>query len=79
MQLETIIFGRLDLPPLVNYIILLAKQYIIRQKLWAEGQISMSRFKDIVRRQYEDDRLTATKNERLDGFERKWAGFIPIT
>ena len=77
MRAETVIFGCPDLPPVVNYIVLLGKQYILRQKLWGEGFISINLFRQFVQQQYEEDKYTATKNEQLDTFECKWNGFTP--
>ena len=77
VRAETVIFGCPDLPPVVNYIVLLGKQYILRQKLWGEGFISINLFRQFVQQQYEEDKYTATKNEQLDTFECKWNGFTP--
>ena len=75
----TVIFGRPDLPSVMNYIVLLGKQYILRQKLWGEGFISINLFRQFVQQQYEEDKYTATKNEQLETFECQWDGFIPST
>ena len=69
---EHIIFGCVDAPRLVNYVILLGKEFIIAKKLRGDGELSIVEFKARLKKQYHVDRLIATKKDRLVEFHHEW-------
>ena len=73
---NTLIFGDIKAPIIVNYLILLAKEYIINKKL-NSSVVNMREFKRNVKWQYKIDRHVALKNKRLEQFSSKWERMKP--
>ena len=69
---ELVIFGQRRAGKLANYLILIAKQYVMNKELYGEPS-STSGFWVKARKQYEVDQCNAKHaTGNLDSFRRKW-------
>ena len=74
VSVNTVLFGNIGSPAVVNLIILLCKQYIISSKLWEDrsSNITMQGAIRIIVNQYRIEELVAKKANSLDQFLKKW-------
>ena len=74
VSVNTVLFGYIGSPAVVNLIILLCKQYIISSKLWEDcsSNITIQGAIRIIVNQYRIEELVAKKANSLDQFLKKW-------
>ena len=73
---ELVIFGHKKVGTIANYVILLAKQYIVNRKLKG-GPLLVDMFWNLVHKQYEVDKCIATgPGKNANEFHRKWRRLV---
>ena len=70
-----VIFGGLAYSQVVNLIILVAKQFITRQRA-REGIISISLFRPCILSTFNMDKTAAFQKQNMARFKERWAAFI---
>ena len=73
-----VLFGRLCGPDVINLIILVAKQFIARQKM-REGLINFALFRHDLQKMFNMERAIAYTRLMTDTFRRKWKFFVNVT
>ena len=73
-----VLFGRLCGPDVINLIILVAKQFIARQKM-REGLINFDLFGHDLQKMFNMERAIAYTRLMTDKFRRKWKFFVNVT
>ena len=70
-----VIFGGLGYSQVVNLIILVAKQFITRERA-REGIINISLFRPCILSAFNMDKTAAFQNQNMARFKERWAAFI---
>ena len=78
LSVDTVIFGCVNSPPIVNLVILLCKQYITSCKLSEDYNTSPSLEGaiQVITNQHRVEEVIAKKTNSLDQFEKKWEKVI---
>ena len=73
-----ILFGIVDGRSIVNFLILIAKQFIVSQR-YRDGRITVGVFRAFVAKFFAMEKEIARKNDKLTQFRRKWCHFVTVS
>lgn len=72
---KNIIFGAPGKSLVVNFIILIAKQFIVNRR-FKDERICWADFVDVLRRHFSMEKIVAAKKKVIDKFINKWSPFV---
>ena len=72
---SNIIFGALKNRKIVNLIVLIAKQYIVKQR-FKEERLIWDEFKAFLTRFFHMEKINANKKGKIETFKEKWSPFV---
>ena len=72
-----VMFGCLGRPDVINLIILVAKQFIVSQRI-REGLFNMDQFRPALLKMFRMEKRNALANVKMDRFRERWTHFIDI-
>ena len=74
-NIKNILFGNVSTLEVVNYIILIAKQFIVFRRA-REEEVVLSHFTPFLIKQFQIETVIARKTNNMHKFEERWAPFI---
>lgn len=75
MNERNIIFGSIEASPIINFIILNAKQFIVSQR-FSDGNMDVNHFVSRLLRLFKIELYTAKRKGRLEQFKSRWRPFV---